>query len=66
MARELHSDACEPWGYVALAVAAVMTRATGVRHIYLIFGMGKIIILGMKVGWLKYQCNGDSTAEPGY
>ena len=32
-----HSDACEPWGYVAPAVAAVMTRATGVRHIYLIY-----------------------------
>ena len=29
-------DACEPWGYVAPVVAAVMTRATGVRHIYLI------------------------------
>ena len=27
---------CEPWGYVAPAVAAVVTRATGVRHIYLI------------------------------
>ena len=26
----------EPWGYVAPVVAAVMTRATGVRHIYLI------------------------------
>ena len=34
--RIRHSDACEPWGYVAPAVAAVMTRATGVRHIYLI------------------------------
>ena len=34
--RIKHSDACEPWGYVAPAVAAVMTRATGVRHIYLI------------------------------
>ena len=31
-----HPDACEPWGYVAPGVAAVMTRATGVRHIYLI------------------------------
>ena len=31
-----HSDACEPWGYVAPVVAAVVTRATGVRHIYLI------------------------------
>ena len=29
-------DACEPWGYVAPVVAAVMTRATRVRHIYLI------------------------------
>ena len=29
-------DACEPWGYVAPVVAAVVTRATGVRHIYLI------------------------------
>ena len=29
-----HSDACEPWGYVA---AAVVTRAIGVRHIYLIY-----------------------------
>ena len=29
-------DACEPWGYVAPFVAAVLTRATGVRHIYLI------------------------------
>ena len=28
---------CEPWGYVAPVVAAVMTRATGVRQIYLIF-----------------------------
>ena len=34
--RIRHSDACEPWGYVAPVVAAVMTRATGVRHIYLI------------------------------
>ena len=34
--RNRHSDACEPWGYVAPVVAAVMTRATGVRHIYLI------------------------------
>ena len=32
----MHPDACEPWGYVAPAVAAVVTRATGVRHIYLI------------------------------
>ena len=31
-----HQDACEPWGYVAPIVAAVVTRATGVRHIYLI------------------------------
>ena len=31
-----HEDACEPWGYVALVVAAIVTRATGVRHIYLI------------------------------
>ena len=31
-----HSDTCEPWGYVAPIVATVMTRATGVRHIYLI------------------------------
>ena len=31
-----HSDACEPWGYVAPVVAAFVTRATGVRHIYLI------------------------------
>ena len=30
------NDACEPWGYVAPAVADVMMRATGVRHIYLI------------------------------
>ena len=34
--RVTHSDACEPWGYVAPVVAAVVTRATGVRHIYLI------------------------------
>ena len=34
--QEKLSDACEPWGYVAPVVAAVMTRATGVRHIYLI------------------------------
>ena len=34
--RIRHSDACEPWGYVAPVVAAVVTRATGVRHIYLI------------------------------
>ena len=34
--RIRHSDACEPWGYVAPIVAAVVTRATGVRHIYLI------------------------------
>ena len=27
---------CEPWGYVAPVVAAVVMRATGVRHIYLI------------------------------
>ena len=32
-----HSDACEPWGYVAPVVAAVVRRATGVRHIYLIY-----------------------------
>ena len=31
-----HLGACEPWGYVAPVVAAVLTRATGVRHIYLI------------------------------
>ena len=31
-----YSDACEPWGYVAPVVAAFVTRATGVRHIYLI------------------------------
>ena len=31
-----HSDTCEPWGYVAPAVAAFVTRATGVRPIYLI------------------------------
>ena len=31
-----HLGACEPWGYVAPVVAAVVTRATGVRHIYLI------------------------------
>ena len=36
MAILTHPDACEPWGYVAPSVAAVMTRATGVRHIYLI------------------------------
>ena len=34
--RKKFSDACEPWGYVAPVVAAVMTRATSVRHIYLI------------------------------
>ena len=34
--RIRHSDACEPWGYVAPVVAAVLTHATGVRHIYLI------------------------------
>ena len=39
--RIRHSDACEPWGYVAPVVAAVVTRATGVRHIYLII-TGKI------------------------
>ena len=32
----------EPWGYAAPVVAAVMTRATGVRHIYLIM---KLIFL---------------------
>ena len=37
VARELHSDAFEPWGYVAPTVAAVVTRATGVQHIYTIF-----------------------------
>ena len=31
-----HLGACEPWGYVVPVVAAVVTRATGVRHIYLI------------------------------
>ena len=36
MAILTHPDACEPWGYVAPGVAAVMTRAYGVRHIYLI------------------------------
>ena len=30
-----HRD-CKPWGYVAPVVAAVMTRANGLRHIYLI------------------------------
>ena len=34
--RNKLSDACEPWGYVAPVVAAVVTRTTGVRHIYLI------------------------------
>ena len=34
--RIRHSDFCEPWGYVAPIVAAVVTRATGARHIYLI------------------------------
>ena len=29
-------DAGEPWGYVASVVAAVVTHATSVRHIYLI------------------------------
>ena len=32
----MHLDGCEPWGYVAPVVAAGVTRATGVRHIYLI------------------------------
>ena len=32
----MSSDAREPWGYVAPVVAAVVTRATGVRNIYLI------------------------------
>ena len=39
-----HSDACEPWGYVAPVVAAVVTRATGVRHIYLIVTPDQISI----------------------
>ena len=34
--QAMHSDACEPWGYVAPIVAAFVTRATGVRQIYLI------------------------------
>ena len=45
VARELHSDTCEPWGYVAPALAAVMTRATGVRHIYLI-SLKLIVVFG--------------------
>ena len=44
--RIRHPDACEPWGYVAPVVAAVVTRATGVRHIYLIV----IIIFGKVLG----------------
>ena len=35
--RIWHSDAYEPWGYVAPVVAAFVMRATGVRHIYLIY-----------------------------
>ena len=42
-----YSDACEPWGYVAPVVAAFVTRATGVRHIYLIEKYG-IFIFGVK------------------
>ena len=34
--RVRHSEACEPWGYVAPVVATVMRRAIGVRHIYFI------------------------------
>ena len=34
--QAMRSDVCEPWGYVAPVIAAVVTRATGVRHIYLI------------------------------
>ena len=36
LGRIRHSYACKPWGYVAPTVAAVVMRATGVRHIYLI------------------------------
>ena len=37
-----HEDDCEPWGYVASVVAAVVTRATGVRYIYFIDGLVRI------------------------
>ena len=52
--RVTHSDACEPWGYVAPVVAAVVTRATSVRHIYLI-NIHKFVIFVphvFKDGWL--------------
>ena len=28
--QAMRSDVCEPWGYVAPVIAAVVTRATGV------------------------------------
>ena len=52
--RIRHSDACEPWGYVTPVVAAVVTRAPSVRHIYLI-SMHKFVIFVphvFKDGWL--------------
>ena len=38
--QAMRSDVCEPWGYVAPVIAAVVTCATGVRHIYLISSGG--------------------------
>ena len=44
-----HSDACEPWGYVAPVVAAFVMRATGVRHIYLIYERTCVGVLGREM-----------------
>ena len=40
--KMMHLDGCEPWGYVTPVVAAGVTRATGVRHIYLIYLINRV------------------------
>ena len=54
--------ACEPWGYVAPVVAAVLTRATGVRHIYLI----ECPRLGLRWDKSRFMTSGSQEVfEPG-